>query len=88
VERGARSGGRYGVCRIILVFGPASSGASGPKGSTGEEKLITQGTKFIFPGKIFLLEYLLVTTNMSPRLGDIKPLVKDQPSLHSHESGH
>jgi hypothetical protein len=89
LERGARSGGRYGVYRIVLVFGPASPRAAGPKGSAGEEKLRYQ---FIFPpleaGKIFLVRVPLVIVNMTPDLGATNPIAKDQSSLHSHESGH
>jgi len=32
MERAAGSGGSYGICRIILVFGSASAGTTGPNG--------------------------------------------------------
>lgn len=67
LERGARSGGRHGVRWIVLVFGPASAHATGPKGQTGKEKLITLQVPIYFPPLEVtgisllphLLEYLL-----------------------------
>jgi hypothetical protein len=61
LERGAGSGGRYGLCWIVLVFGPASAS---PKRQTGKEKLITLQVPiyFYFPSLeagISLLPHLL-----------------------------
>ena len=71
LERGARSGGRYGVCWIVLVFGPPSARATGPKGKTGKEKLITLQVPIYFPPLevtgisllLHFLEYLLYHHN-------------------------
>jgi len=48
LERAARSGGSYGVCRIILVFISAGAGTSGAKRQTGKDRLISHAFGYQF----------------------------------------